>query len=211
MAKLTISYSELSKQYGYDVSVISRTWVAEGLDCTKFKEEIYKWIRDNIINKLRNGDIKDQMDRERFAKLSAEKELAEIELAEKRETVISTIYVEHILTQYLFQIKKNSRTIPNKVYLELFAQEDAKDLRDILRTAIDQQLYDLGEMEFTLPEDMEILEDELQPEETNDDTTESTEDDSTFEDSENEWMAKVSRCSSTLGRWAKYGPTMGSI
>ncbi|WGK58980.1 hypothetical protein [Pantoea sp. SS70] len=126
------------------------------------------------------------MDRERFAKLSAEKELAEIELAEKRETVISTIYVEHILTQYLFQIKKNSRTIPNKVYLELFAQEDAKDLRDILRTAIDQQLYDLGEMEFTLPEDMEILEDELQPEETNDDTTESTEDDSTFEDSENE-------------------------
>ena len=32
---LSISYSELSRRYGYDVSVISRDWVNRGLDCTK--------------------------------------------------------------------------------------------------------------------------------------------------------------------------------
>lgn len=183
--KLTITYSELSRRYGFDVSVISRDWVSQGLDCTKTENEIYQWIRENIINKLRNGDIKDQMDREKLAKLAADRELAEIELAEKRETIVSTEYVEQILTQYLFQIKTTIRTIPNKIYLDLFAQEDAKDLRDLLRQAIDQQLYDLGEMEFTLPEDMEIL-DELQPEETNEDTTKFTEDDTATEDPENE-------------------------
>lgn len=183
-SKLTISYSELSRRYGYDVSVISREWVSNGLDCTKSEVEIYKWIRENVIDKLRNGDIKEQMDRERLAKLAAERELAEIELAEKRDTVISTEYVEHVLTAYLFQIKNTVRSIPNKIYLDLFAMEDAKDLRDKLREEIDTQLYNLGEMEFTLPEDMEIL-DELQPEETNEDTTELPEDNQTSEDSEN--------------------------
>jgi len=184
--KLTITYSELSRQYGYDVSVISRQWVANGLDCTESEAEIYKWIRENIIDKLRNGDIKEQMDRERLAKLSAERELAEIELAEKRETVISTEYVEQILTQYLFQIKTSIRTIPNEIYLELFSQNDAKDLRDILRTAIDKQLYNLGEMEFTLPDDMDILDEQSESEEIDEDITELSEDNTTTEDTENE-------------------------
>ncbi|SQO89589.1 transcriptional regulator [Escherichia coli] len=46
---LSISYSELSRRYGYDVSVISREWVNRGLDCTKTEPEIYEWIRENWI------------------------------------------------------------------------------------------------------------------------------------------------------------------
>lgn len=183
-SKLTISYSELSRRYGYDVSVISREWVSKGLDCTKSEAEICQWIRTNIIDALRNTNVKDQIEKEKLAKIMAERELTEIELAEKRETIITTNYVEQVLTAYLFQIKNTIRSIPNKVYLELFAMEDAKDVRDKLREVIDQQLYDLGEMEFTLPEDMEIL-DELQPEKTNDDITESSEDDTASEDPEN--------------------------
>lgn len=155
--KLTITYSELSRRYGYDVSVISREWVSKGLDCTKSEIEINAWITENIMKALRNTNVKDQMEMEKLAKLTAERQLAELELQKEMEMVVSTDYVEQVLTAYLHQIKTNIRTIPTKIYLELFAQNDAKDLRDILKEEIDKTLYQLGEMEFSLPADEEIL------------------------------------------------------
>lgn len=137
---LTLTYSELSRRYGYDVSVISRDWVAKGLDCTKSENEIYQWIRTNVIDQLRNTDTKELIEKERLMKLTAERQLAELELAEKNGLVVSTEYVEQVLTEYLFQIKTAVRAIPSKTYLELFAQSDAKDLRDVLRTHIDKTL-----------------------------------------------------------------------
>ncbi|HHK9412585.1 terminase small subunit [Escherichia coli] len=182
---LTISYSELSRRYGYDVSVISREWANRGLDCTKSEKEIYEWIRTNIIDPLRNTDIKEQIDQERLKKLSAERQLAELELAEKNGLVVSTEYIEQVLTEYLFQVKTAMRAIPSKTYLELFAQTDAKDLRDILKQHIDSTLFQLGSMEFELPTDEEIL-DGNEQEETNESTDESTSNDTTAEDTENE-------------------------
>ncbi|EPT0360725.1 hypothetical protein ACQ7NX_06565 [Enterobacter cloacae subsp. dissolvens] len=166
---LIISYSELSCRYGYDVSVISRDWVAKGLDCTKSENGIYQWIRTNVIDQLRNTDTKELIEKERLMKLTAERQLAELELAEKNGLVVSTEYVEQVLTRYLFQVKTSIRAIPSKTYLELFAQSDAKDLRDVLRTHIDKTLYQLGSMEFELPDDMEVLEDGNKQEEINED------------------------------------------
>ncbi|WP_379932342.1 hypothetical protein ACFC2F_18575 [Enterobacter sichuanensis] len=96
--------------------------------------------------------------------------------------MVSTEYVEQILTEYLFQIKTAVRAIPSKTYLELFAQSDAKNLRNVLRTHVDKTLYQLGSMEFELPDDMEVLEDGNKQEEINEDTEESTIDDKTAED-----------------------------
>lgn len=183
---LTLTYSELSRRYGYDVSVISRDWVAKGLDCTKSENEIYQWIRTNVIDQLRNTDTKELIEKERLMKLTAERHLAELELAEKNGLVVSTEYVEKVLTEYLFQIKTAVRAIPSKTYLELFAQSDAKDLRDVLRTHIDKTLYQLGSMEFELPDDMEVLDDGNKQKEINEDSEESTTNDTTSEDSENQ-------------------------
>ncbi|HBB8555084.1 TPA: terminase small subunit [Escherichia coli] len=182
---LTISYSELSRRYGYDVSVISRDWVNRGLDCTKSDKEIYEWILTNIIEPLRNSDIKEQIDQERLKKLSAERQLAELELAEKNGLVVSTEYLEQVLTEYLFQVKTAMRAIPSKTYLELFAQNDAKDLRDILKENIDKTLFQLGSMEFELPTDEEL---NGQQEETNEVIEESTTDITATEDTENQRM-----------------------
>lgn len=184
MAKLTITYSELSRRYGYDVSQISREWVARGLDCTKSEAEIYMWIRSNIIEPLRNTDVKEQIENKRLEKITAETALTQIELKEKEGQIIDIGYVETVLTAYLHQIKTTLRTIPNKTYLELFAMTDAKDLRDRLKLEIDQTLFDLGEMEFELPDDMEIL-DEPEQEEINNPTEESSTDDQATEDPEN--------------------------
>lgn len=183
-SKLTVSYSELSRRYGYDVSIISREWVERGLDCSKTSAEINQWILDNVMSPLRHTNTKEQIEKERLAKLTSERQLIEIELAEKMETVVSTEYIKQVLTVYLHKIKTSIRSLPNKVYLELFAQEDAKDLRDLLKEEIDRTLYQLGNMEFELPEDKDILNEQQQGQ---DDTpiNESTEDDTTAEDSEN--------------------------
>ncbi|CTR89153.1 hypothetical protein F9501_12925 [Escherichia coli] len=183
---LSISYSELSRRYGYDVSVISREWVNRGLDCTKTEPEIYEWIRENVLAPLRNTDTKEQIEQERLKKLKAEAALAELELDEKNGEVISTTYIEQVLTEYLFQVKTAMRAIPSKTYLELFAQTDAKDLRDLLKTEIDKTLYQLGSMEFELPTDEEILEYGNEQDKTYEDITESTTDNTTAEDTENE-------------------------
>ncbi|MFY0824903.1 hypothetical protein [Klebsiella pneumoniae] len=183
---LSISYSELSRRYGYDVSVISRDWVNRGLDCTKTEPEIYEWIRENVLAPLRNTDTKEQIEQERLKKLKAEAALAELELDEKNGEVISTAYIEQVLTEYLFQVKTAMRAIPSKAYLELFAQTDAKDLCDLLKTEIDKTLYQLGSMEFELPTDEEILEYGNEQNKTYEDITESTTDNTTAENPEYE-------------------------
>lgn len=177
------SIRTLAKQYGYDESTV-RSWVLKGMPMdTDYNTR--KWIVENILKPLRNTNIKEQIEQERLQKLTTERQLAELELQEKLEHVLNTEYVEQVLTAYLFQIKTTIRSIPNKVYLELFAMTDAKDLRDRLKEVIDTHLYQLGEMEFELPEDEEIL-DEQEQEEINDSTTESTTDDQTPEDSKNQ-------------------------
>lgn len=182
---LTIKYAELAAMYGYDPSVVSRDWVARGLDCTKTMPEITQWVIGNILNPLRNTDTKELIEKERYRKLKAEAAIAEIELEEKNGEVVSTVYIEQVLTEYLFQVKTAMRAIPSKVYLELFAQTDAKDLRDRLKQEIDSTLYQLGSMEFELPEDMEIMENEYEQDKSNKDTSEDITDDSPAEDSEN--------------------------
>lgn len=184
-SKLTISYSELSKRYGYDVSVISREWVARGLDCTKSENEIYIWIRANIMEPLRNTSIKEKIEQERLKKLTAERHLVDLELSLKTGSVLDSVYVETVLTVYLHQIKTSVRAIPSKIYLELFSMNDAKDLRDRLKEEIDKTLYQLGEMEYELPSDEEILYEDKQGEDEST-ATQSTTNDSTPEDSEDQ-------------------------
>lgn len=178
--------NELAKQYGYDESTV-RQWKAQGMPIGKDADErdTRAWIVQNVIKPLRETDTKEQIELERLKKLKAEAALAELELQEKSGEVISTAYIEQVLTEYLFQVKTVMRAIPSKTYLELFAQTDAKDLRDILKQHIDSTLFQLGSMEFELPTDEEIL-DGNEQEEINTSTDESTTDDTTSEDSENE-------------------------
>ncbi|MCK6687803.1 terminase small subunit [Enterobacter asburiae] len=173
-----VSMNQLGKQYGYDESTV-RQWRDKGMPIGKDvdESETREWIVQNIINPLRNTDIKEQIEQERLKKLKAEASLAELELAQKEDTVISTEYIEDVLTAYLYKLKTTIRSIPNKVYLELFAMDNAKDLRDRLKDVIDATLIELGEMEFELPDDMDILEhEEEQQDEINDTTQESTTD-----------------------------------
>lgn len=184
-----ISMNQLAKQYGYNESTV-REWKAQGMPIGQGTEEAdtRAWIVQNVILPLRNTDTREQIDQERLRKLKAEAALSELELQVKHGTVVSTEYLEQVLTEYLFQVKTAMRAIPSKTYLELFAQTDAKDLRDILKQHIDSALFQLGSMEFELPTDEEILEDGNEQEEINASTDESTADDTATEDTENKPM-----------------------
>ncbi|MBC4911688.1 terminase small subunit [Klebsiella pneumoniae] len=181
-----ISMNQLAKQYGYNESTV-REWKAQGMPIGEGTEEAdtRAWIVQNVILPLRNTDTREQIDQERLRKLKAEAALSELELQVKHGTVVSTEYLEQVLTEYLFQVKTAMRAIPSKTYLELFAQTDAKDLRDILKQHIDSTLFQLGSMEFELPTDEEILDGNKQ-EEINESTDESTADDTATEDTEYE-------------------------
>lgn len=183
---MDISLRSLARQYGYDESTV-RTWVEKGMPIGT-DSNARSWIVDNVLKPLRDTNTKEQIEQERLKKLSAERQLAELELAEKNGLVVSTEYLEQILTEYLFQVKTAMRAIPSKTYLELFAQTDAKDLRDILKQHIDSTLFQLGSMEFELPTDEEILEDGNEQEEINTSTNESTAHDTATEDTENKPM-----------------------
>lgn len=181
-----ISMNALAKQYGYDESTV-RQWRDRGMPIgNDIDESVTRtWIVHNILKPLRETDVKEQIEQERLQKLSAERQLSELTLQEKLGEVVSTEYIEQILTAYLHQVKTSVRAIPARIYLELFAMTDAKDLRDKLKQTIDSTLYQLGEMEFELPDDMEIL-DEREQEKDDPDIKESTENNTTAEDSEKE-------------------------
>lgn len=185
MAK-AISLNQLAKQYGYDESTV-RGWRDRGMPCGEgVTDEVTRgWIVQNILRPLRETDIKEQIEQERLKKLTAERHLVDLELSLKTGTVLSSEYVETVLTSYLNEIKTSIRAIPSKVYLELFALDNAKDLRARLKEEIDKTLYQLGEMEFELPSDEEIL-DEDKPGEIDNSVEQSTTDDSTPEDSEDQ-------------------------
>ncbi|WP_336983960.1 MULTISPECIES: terminase small subunit [unclassified Cedecea] len=120
-----ISLNALAKQYGYDESTV-RQWRDKGMPCgeNSTEAETRSWIVENVLRPLRETDIKEQIEQERLKKLKAEASLAELELAEKENTIVSTEYVEQVLTEYLYQIKTTIRSIPIKIYLELFAMDD---------------------------------------------------------------------------------------
>lgn len=177
------SIRSFASQYGYDESTV-RSWVAKGMPTdTDYNARV--WVIETVLNPLRNNtNTKEQIEQERLKKLTAERVLAEIELAEKNETIVSTEYVEQVLTTYLFQIKTTLRTLPNKIYLDLFAQDNAKDLRDIFKNELDSMLYELGNMEFELTE--EIMDDENEQTENNGIIESVNEDDSTSEETKNQ-------------------------
>ena len=132
MAK-AISLNQLAKQYGYDESTV-RGWRDRGMPCGEgVTDEVTRgWIVQNILRPLRETDIKEQIEQERLKKLTAERHLVDLELSLKTGTVLSSEYVETVLTSYLHEIKTSIRAIPSKVYLELFALDNAKDLRALI-------------------------------------------------------------------------------
>ncbi|KNC14352.1 hypothetical protein AC790_08880 [Pantoea sp. RIT-PI-b] len=120
---------------------------------TRSEQEIRAWIVQNILQPLRETDLREQMDREKLRKLQAEASQVELELNKQLGLVVDTSYLESSLSEYFSQMKNYLRTIPQKHYLELFESEDALQLKTKLSGFIDAVLNEIGTHEYEMPED----------------------------------------------------------
>ncbi|WP_370561124.1 hypothetical protein [Edwardsiella tarda] len=148
MAKYTISIKQLSRDYGYDESTIRKNWVKAGLNLSAPENEIRTWIVQNILNPLRETDIREQIDRARLEKMQSEAELAKIEVQRALEQIIDIDILENELGQYLNNIKNMIRSIPNQNFLELFESQTANELKSLLQEKIDEKLLEIGNMKY---------------------------------------------------------------
>lgn len=153
--------NEIAERMGVNDSTVSREWAKRGIPHPKkaSKKEIDQWILINIIQPLRNTDVKEQIEKEKLRKISLEADLVEIELNISTEKVLSTDYVTQTLTGYFAALRGVLRSIPASIYVELFESEDADTLRIKLEERIDEKLRGLGSYEY-----------EEQPEEDDEDS-----------------------------------------
>ena len=151
---MNISIRTLAKQYGYNESTIRQSWVAQrGLNMSWHEELIRAWVVQEVLQPLRETDLREQMDREKLRKLQAEATQAELELAKQLEQVVDVTYLEFSLSEYFSQLKNYLRTIPQKHYLVLFESEDALQLKKKLAGFSDEVLNEIGSQEYEMPEE----------------------------------------------------------
>ncbi|WP_417878426.1 hypothetical protein [Vibrio sp.] len=117
------------------------------------EELIRAWVMQEVLQPLRETDLREQMDREKLRKLQAEATQAELELAKQLEQVVDVTYLEFSLSEYFSQLKNYLRTIPQKHYLVLFESEDAQQLKKKLAGFIDEVLNEIGSQEYEMPEE----------------------------------------------------------
>lgn len=149
----TISIRSLAQQYGYDESTVRQSWIPKGLDMSWPEVQIREWVVSEVLQPLRDTDLREQIDRERLRRMAAEASQAELELNKQLGLVVDTAYLESSLSEFFSQMKNYLRTIPQKHYLELFESEDALQLKTKLAGFIDEVLNDIGTHEYEMPEE----------------------------------------------------------
>lgn len=154
---MAISMRSLATDYGYDESTCRNIWVPAGLDMSWPDKQIRKWVADNVIKPLRETDLKEQMDREKLRKLSAEAALVEMDLQIKMGELVSTDYLESTLSEFFADMKNYMRTIPQKHYIELFESHDALELKQKLSAFIDSTLNEIGNYEYEMPDEQDEI------------------------------------------------------
>lgn len=179
---MKLTMKKLAEQYSYDESTVRQLWQAKGLDMSWPEEQIRSWVRDNVIKPLRETDLREQMDREKLRKLTAEAAMAELEYEQQMNHVVDVSYLESSLSEYFTQMKNYLRSMSNKHYLELFESQDALELKLKLSGFIDEALNEIGNQEYELPEPKELTKDEEPQTETSRDTEQVEEDNQTAEE-----------------------------
>lgn len=156
------TWQEIADRFGVEHSTVSRIWSGKGLDITWPKKLVDDWLLANIIEPLRSGDTKGQIQKATLRKLEAEADIKEMELRQQSGELIPVAVVQQTLSQYFYQLRLVLRSIPASSYVELFESADALELKIKLQEKIDDQLNEIGSYEYEgtytdeqLPEDDE--------------------------------------------------------
>lgn len=157
------TWQEIADRFGVEHSTVSRIWSGKGLDINWPKKLVDDWLLQNVIEPLRNGDTKGQIQKATLRKLEAEADIKELELRTASGELIPVAVVQQTLSQYFYQLRQVLRSIPASSHVELFESADTLELKMKLQEKIDHQLEEIGQYEYEgtyeeqLPEDDEDL------------------------------------------------------
>ncbi|EPH0465576.1 hypothetical protein MMB85_004476 [Klebsiella quasipneumoniae] len=166
------TWQEIADRFGVENSTVSRIWSGKGLDINWPRRLVDDWLLTNIIEPLRNGDTKGQIQKATLRKLEAEADMKELELRELSGELINVAEIELLLSQYFSSVRQVLRSIPASSYVELFESHDAIELKTRLQEKIDESLEEIGMFKY----EYEIEIDETVEEDSeNNITTEETE------------------------------------
>lgn len=159
------TYTEIAERFGVEISTASRIWSGKGLDINWPKKLVDQWLLANVIEPLRNGDTKGQIQKANLRKLEAEADLKELELRQQSGELIPVAVVQQTLSQYFYQLRQVLRSIPASSYVELFESQDALELKIKLQDKIDRQLEEIGGYEYEGTYEDQLPEDDEDPNE----------------------------------------------
>ncbi|ENV5883842.1 hypothetical protein ACFIPR_003210 [Enterobacter kobei] len=143
MKTKAFTFKELAEFYDVDATQISRDWVSRGFDITAPRDELFKWIHENYLRKLKTTDNKEQLVIEQVRLTKAKADREQIEIRKANEELIEVELVQAVVTQQYNQLKKDLRMIPQAYHLELAVlAEEPLILRDRLQEIIDDTLRD---------------------------------------------------------------------
>jgi len=140
----TISARKLARDYGYDQKTVL-AWIERGMP-NDTEEHARQWIIENVLKPLREGDLNEQIQRERLRKLQAEADLAEAEVRKNIGSLLDAEEVGQELSIYFKTLRDYLRTLPNRVHHELHEQENALNVKRVLLQRIDEVLNEIGQM-----------------------------------------------------------------
>lgn len=157
------TWQEIADRFGVEHSTVSRIWSGKGLDINWPKKLVDDWLLQNVIEPLRNGDTKGQIQKATLRKLEAEADIKELELRTASGELIPVAVVQQTLSQYFYQLRQVLRSIPASSYVELFESNDAQELKMKLQDKIDRQLEEIGQYEYEGTYEEQLPEDDEDP------------------------------------------------
>ncbi|PEH74274.1 terminase small subunit [Edwardsiella tarda] len=149
--KIKVTATELANRYGYSVQAVKK-WIERGLpfDSNERKypeKEATEWILKNIIEPLKQVDVREQIDQERLRKERAIASREELKLQEESNRLIPLAYVSTVLSKFVGDIRQTMLQIATVDTIEILeAAGSQKELKEKLREVIDKRLNEVGDI-----------------------------------------------------------------
>lgn len=120
------------------------------------------WLRDRSLygEAKKNKETVISLDEARRRKVTAEAELAELELEKERGEVVDIAETEKAWTDVLMNVRSKMLSMPTTLAAQIAVETDQKLIKELLTTSVENALQELSSIEIKQPPEDEPSRDE---------------------------------------------------
>ena len=120
------------------------------------------WLRDRSLygEAKKNKETVISLDEARRRKVTAEAELAELELEKERGEVVDIAETEKAWTDVLMNVRAKMLSMPTTLAAQIAVETDQKIIKELLTTSVENALQELSSIEIKQPREDEPSRDE---------------------------------------------------